>query len=421
MDMRSKGEGSTLYWVIACVLTAGAVLFFRPKESAPPAFSPLPTPAFTNTVSNNSSNEVENLYMRREGAAIFPLVQQTAVAATEEERGQWVGAAVCGECHEDNYRTAVHTSHYKTSSYPTSTNLLGVFDGPDSWMKTANPMVKYRMFREKDRFYQSVLENDVENHRASIDLIVGSGKLAQTFATWVKDDLYELPLTALQPHGRWVNSPGYPDGIALYNRPVNSGCLKCHATGFVAQDSGDYNNRFKSRHIVAGITCERCHGFGRKHVEYHRANPEEEIARHILDPRKLGMSERHALCSQCHGGMSGADADMHKPGVHSNNQLPRLKKSACYIESGGMSCVACHNPHRLERGNDQLFASRCQNCHKVDDCKAVTPEQRTHFAGHCAKCHMKKQTITDISFQTREGKVEVEMVDHFVRIFSEDE
>ena len=34
---------------------------------------------------------------------------------------------------------------------------------------------------------------------------------------------------------------------------------------------------------------------------------------------------------------------------------------------------------------------------------------------------MKKQTITDISFQTREGKVEVEMVDHFIRVFDEEE
>ena len=422
MNARSDGgAGSTLWWVVACVLTIGVLLVVRREGVAPVETPPSSVSATTNAVSASGTNDVEPLYMRQEGAAIFPLVQKHAMAATKEEKDQWVGATVCGECHESNYRSAVHTSHYKTSSFPNATNLLGSFDGPHSWMATANPSVKCRMFREGDRYYQAVHSNGEENYRAAIDLIIGSGKMAQTFGTWMKDDLYELPLTSLQPDGRWVNSPGYPDGVALYNRPINTGCLKCHATGFLAEGDGDFSNRYKSRHVVAGITCERCHGLGGKHVAYHRANPDEKFAKHIIDPRKLTLSESHELCSQCHGGLKGIDSEMHKPGVHSNNQLPRMKKSKCYTASGGMNCVICHNPHRLERGNNRLFAQRCQTCHKVEDCGAVTPERRQHFSENCAECHMKKQTITDISFQTREGKVEVEMVDHFIRVFDEEE
>lgn len=423
--------GDLSAWIVGALAVVAVVYFFRPATDAdsnrpiePKSVQSLPAPAslITNNVPAKAGEAgAEAVELRQEGVALFPIIHATAQAATEAEKAQWMGAKVCGECHSENYESALKTSHYRTSGFASDTNLLGAFDGPDSWMKTSDPSVKYRMFRDEGRHFQSVVQNGVERHRASIDIIVGSGKLAQTYGSWVKDDLFELPLSALRDGGRWVNSPGYPDGFALFDRPLNNGCLVCHATGSLADGEGEFVNRFKSRHIVAGITCEKCHGFGKEHVDYHRAHPDEKFAKHILAPRKLTMVENHALCSQCHGGLTGRDAEIHKPGVHSNNQLPRLQKSKCYTGSGGMSCVACHNPHRFERGNNRLFAQRCQSCHKVEDCGEVTPERRKHFSENCAECHMKKEIITDISFQTREGKVEVEMVDHFIRVFREGE
>ena len=48
--------------------------------------------------------------------------------------------------------------------------------------------------------------------------------------------------------------------------------------------------------------------------------------------------------------------------LHSFDQGDRLQKSRCYRESGSMSCITCHNPHRFERGDDEAFSLRCLGC-----------------------------------------------------------
>lgn len=357
----------------------------------------------------------------------FPLIEQASPPATAAEKSQWTGAKVCGECHEANWQSSQATSHYKTSRFPTREALLGDYDIGENRMTTGDAALYFEMFRHDGTFYQRVIQDGREAHRAAVDLILGSGKMAQTYGTWVKDALFELPVTYYTPASSWVYSPGYIDGRAYFARPINSACLSCHTTGFVPVHASEKNYRYKSHHILPGVTCERCHGKGGDHVAHHRAHPDEKTARFILDPRGLSGKERDSLCSQCHGGTSAEDGGSTALGAHSNNQLQRLEKSLCFTKSDGLSCTDCHNPHRNERGNHQLFARRCQKCHEVDDCTAVTPERRAHFTDHCAECHMPRQPMVDIERRTRTGEVLngfltrsglaiPEIIDHYIRV-----
>jgi hypothetical protein len=390
---------------LAALVILGVLVWFVVTRFAPSAGNP-PT---------QGGQGLARTAVAQLGAVSFPVVEETIEAATPEEKAQWVGAQVCGECHQKNYDGAIHTSHFKTSALVTST-LPGIFEGGGSLMRSGNPNLQYQMSREGGRHFQTALEFGKPVHKASADVVIGSGKLGQTYASWVKDALFQLPVTYFTPIKSWVNSPGYPQQSAHFERPLNSGCLDCHSTGFVPGSELETNNRYKSRQIVMGVTCERCHGKGREHVDFHRANPDVKTARHIIDPRKITVDERNALCSQCHGGVGGKMGPNQKPGVHSNNQLQRLKKSACFSQSDGVSCTDCHNPHRFERDNHKLFAQRCQKCHEVEDCKDLAPEKRDYFADNCSVCHMEPQPMQDIKMFTTQGIVLPEILDHYIRV-----
>jgi Cytochrome c554 and c-prime len=87
--------------------------------------------------------------------------------------------------------------------------------------------------------------------------VIGSGEKGQTYLFWDDDQLFQLPISYWTDLG-WVNSPGYRDGFADFERAIIPRCLECHATYFEAlpQPSNRYNTTGNS----LGIQCEKCHG-----------------------------------------------------------------------------------------------------------------------------------------------------------------
>jgi predicted CXXCH cytochrome family protein len=83
----------------------------------------------------------------------------------------------------------------------------------------------------------------------------------------------------------------------------------------------------------------------------------------------------------------------------------RLRKSACFLKSAGLTCTTCHNPHDVPRGKDAVaqHRERCMGCHEL------LPRD-THpnpASSDCAGCHMPKRRTEDA--------VQVVMTDHFIR------
>ena len=156
-------------------------------------------------------------------------------------------------------------------------------------------------------------------------------------------------------------------------------------------------------------------------------------AQHIVHPGRLPRERLFDVCGQCHGGIGRPIRPAFsfrpgnvltdyvepvepagEPGVHSNDQLQRLRKSRCFLQSPQMSCVTCHDPHQVERGDDALFARRCQQCHEVADC-ALQPQIGSALGNHCTQCHMPRSPLVDIGLKSRGGVVFPEMIDHNIR------
>ena len=252
-------------------------------------------------------------------------------------------------------------------------------------MWTRNRDLWFEMSAREDGFYQTanIYEgHQLREHSERMEIVTGSGKIGQTYPYWKGNRLYQLPVSYWAASGKWINSPGYVDGKAVFNRPVGPRGMECHATYFPA-DNYERNIYGDGGHML-DISCERCHGPGAEHAAYPRQNPDAPDASHINHPGDLTSQRSLEICAQCHSGpgIKRGRPFTYRPGlplndfiepephdaqnrigVHSNNQMARLSLSACFQQSDDLTCASCHNPHQPEREQKALFSARCLDCH----------------------------------------------------------
>lgn len=377
----------------------------------------------------------------------------------------YVGPEACAECHQENFDGFIHTAHAKTSAIATKDSVLGSFRSGENSLETASPNLRFEMIERDGRLLQRMLldvlgpegtdSNTDSTSNASevgetaseadvmaefpFDIVTGSGKVGQTYLYSQGEHLYQLHASYLTSTDKWMNSPGYIDGIADFARPVLINCLECHST-FVRHYETSAN-QFQMQGAVFGVTCERCHGPGQSHVDYHHSHPDAKEPREIVNPANLTVERSMEVCQMCHGGTASErkqppftfrpgedlseyyafppeDGSEINSGVHTNTQLPRLKRSKCFTESGTMTCVDCHNPHRHERGDMRLFSERCLQCHEMPDCgKFETLGER--LSDNCIDCHMLNVEMSDIRLISEGSEFVPRMRDHYIKPWEE--
>ncbi len=401
--------------------------------AAPPPVSPTPQP----------SPPIENPVLVMDpweryvsdqllGKVLLPEPAEASAVGGGIGSAGFVGPQTCAECHPGRYDGFIETSHYQSSQMASTETVMGDFEAPSNQVATRIQRLGYRMDTRPDGLYQTVVVDGRDVHSERMDIVVGSGKIGQSYLYWRNDELFQLPMSYLTTPDSWMNSPGYPDGMADFKRPVVGGCLQCHSTWFEARSADLMNHRFLSDGVVLGVTCERCHGPGEEHVAYHRAQPEARAARHIVHPGRLSNERLTDICRQCHGGLASPtrapfsfrpgesladyiEPPPGRPGIHTNNQMQQLSLSECFQQSADMSCITCHNPHQNERGNDALFSLRCQQCHESAEHPLEPTIGAAALGENCTQCHMPRSPLLETPLRSRDGVVFPEMVDHFIR------
>lgn len=122
-----------------------------------------------------------------------------------------------------------------------------------------------RMEQKGGKFFQTSVQGKepFTTRSEQFAFVTGSGDKGQTYLFWKGDELFELPVSFWSKLG-WVNSPGYRDGVANFDRPVIPRCPECHATYFESMPPPE--NSYSKMRFVVGITCEKCHGPGVEHT-----------------------------------------------------------------------------------------------------------------------------------------------------------
>jgi tetratricopeptide (TPR) repeat protein len=254
--------------------------------------------------------------------------------------------------------------------------------------------------------------------------VIGSGNHARTYFHLTEArELIELPLTWYAQENRWYLSPGFDrSGPPDFTRRADDTCLFCH-NGYPLRNG----------ELARGIDCRRCHGEGTEHAELASggARP-EQLRAAIVNPARLPGSLQMDVCAQCHLETTSVelpqmlrrferDVFSFRPGealgsymVHFDsvpgkdrfeivNQVYRLRQSACFLKSAGrLTCLTCHNPHSVPRGEAALVwhRAKCLLCHPTVN----APGHSALATSDCAGCHMPKRRTEDA--------VHVIMTDH---------
>lgn len=350
--------------------------------------------------------------------------------------GAPLAAESCRPCHAAIVDTWAATAHARTSALADSQTIKGDFAEGHNVLQTGAPNISFRMERREDGFYQTALDNAAMRTRTErFDLVIGSGKIGQTYLYWRDGLLFELPVSWLSGARRWINSPGYVDGIVDFERVVVPRCLECHATRFTIDTSlGATRARYGTDYML-GVSCSTCHGNGREHVAWHTANPGDTLAREIINPGRLSRERQLDNCGLCHGGSRNpkrpagtyrvgeplddwfhpaADRDDPRPDVH-GNQVELMRRTACFRASPEMTCASCHDPHVMER-DPAALAERCLACHEA----AAHPDAAglgSRLQAECIDCHMPTVPTSALWVNTPTGRWSPDYRSHAIGIY----
>ena len=381
---------------------------------------------------------------------VFAQSSDTGAAANGQERSQYVGDAACVQCHAKESQSYLHTAHHLTSQLATSETVLGSFAKDRNVLTISDhpagsddPHLYFTMESRDDGLYETAtaeVESKKLSHTEKMDIVIGSGKRGQTYLFWLGNQLFELPVSYWTQGHQWINSPGYKDGTANFQRRADARCIECHATFIQALSSDPQTNLYDRSSFVPGISCEVCHGPGRSHVAQEQsADPRHLPATQaILNPAKLDRDRQVDQCALCHNGTARAElvgAFMYIPGkpldqyfapppanasdhpdVH-GNQVGLLEKSRCFLSSPAMSCSTCHNVHAPERTAAD-YSPRCLACHRWQSC-GEAKRIGASIVRDCVDCHMPLQQTNAIVSETAGRLLRTSMRTHWIKVYPE--
>jgi tetratricopeptide (TPR) repeat protein len=253
-----------------------------------------------------------------------------------------------------------------------------------------------------------------ERHR--IDLVYGSkGNADEVYFTWSGNQLFELPFAWLRPFQRWGKQI-YSDVGDRVLRTTTPRCLECHTTYF--EHVPGTENEYNRDSVLMGVSCERCHGPGREHVERHRAQPGLKKGIAIVHPGQLPRERQVDLCAQCHSSAlhhraelfsyhPGDDLNEHFRSLtidgiendHVADQTKYMRRSKCFQKSDSLTCNTCHDPHRPT--DSKKVADACLKCHQPAACRAHE-NLPMEVRGQCVDCHMPRYNRVAVRFRTTE-------------------
>jgi hypothetical protein len=368
----------------------------------------------------------------------WTLIQLPSLTSAQNEkpasRNSYAGDEACRTCHRNKVETFHRTAHYLTSRTADKDSIAGKFTSDANILKTSNPNLFFRMDAKEKFFFQTAVQGEppyTTSRTERFDLVIGSGGKGQTYLFWKGDQLFQLPVSYWTELGQWVNSPGYRDGVANFNRPIIPRCLECHANYFEPVPPPE--NRYRKIGFGLGITCEKCHGPGRDHGQRH-SSKSAPASGDIVNPARLSRERQIDMCAWCHAGhgeplappfsyLPGEPLDKYVELPHPDpdaqidvhgSQVELLKKSRCF-QSSAMTCLTCHDVH-IPQHELAAFSQRCMSCHKVESC-GIYPRLGHQIAGNCIDCHMPKQPTNLIVFDWGGRKARPEVRNHWIKVY----
>jgi len=350
---------------------------------------------------------------------------------------QYVGMETCRSCHAEVYNTYIQTGMGQSFDHATKQKSAADFTHAPIYDKDLD--FYYKPYWQSDSLYikeYRITDGDTSHLLVQkIDYIVGSGQHTNSHIFSKNGYLYQAPVTFYTQKKQWDLAPGFEKGSSSrFTRLIESECMNCHNgyPDFVKTSQNKYVS------LKTGIDCERCHGPGALHVKEKMAGNIVDTSKGpdytIVTPRRLSTELQNNICQRCHlQGIAvlndGKTFFDFRPGMHLSevmnvfmpqyeggedkmimaSHVERMKKSDCYVSSGKMSCITCHNPHVSVKFTPKTqYINACNNCHGAGKQQCTEKETvRNAKNNDCITCHMPRNGSIDIPH--------VAVTDHYIR------
>ncbi|MCC9654798.1 multiheme c-type cytochrome [Rhodopirellula halodulae] len=352
----------------------------------------------------------------RWGIPVFVLLGMALRTDAQDTAAQFVGKAVCAECHQVNHRLHAMSGHASTFSMATEPSVARLFDGKTVDAGTEHGLLTYQVSDDGLRVdrYATAIESTTKQPNNAIDgdpkeqavfpYALGSGRNAITLLSLMNDQdgsfaiehrvswypKREPNATHNKQDGYFGLTPGHDgdepsDWLDCFGQKIRGqkldSCIECHSTtGQV--DHGQLVD------LIPNVNCERCHGPGSEHVQQARRSDSPP-------PFSVGQTDwdfeaELQLCGSCHRLPRHLSP---KELRDYSSELLRLQpvgllRSECYLQSDGkLMCSTCHNPHMdaKQKTKDQYDAD-CRACHQPAKEDHVVCSISTDSG--CVDCHM---------------------------------
>jgi tetratricopeptide (TPR) repeat protein len=264
----------------------------------------------------------------------------------ERTRRGYVGAAVCGDCHQAEFESWQGSHHQLAMTEASADTVLGDFD--DAEIEVHG--VKSRFFKRDGEFFVHTDGPGGELRDFPIRYTFGWYPLQQYLIEFPGGRLQALGLAwdsrpREQGGQRWFHL--YPDPDAdppmdhrnllhwtAADQTWNYQCADCHSTDLQKRYDAEQDT-YDTRYAEINVACEACHGPGGRHVEWaklEKAGQSEATA--AIDAAGRGLL---VDLKDRDGGVWRIDPDSGKP----ERSIPRSPEGGPYAQTE--TCARCHS------------------------------------------------------------------------------
>lgn len=326
------------------------------------------------------------------------------VQTASTTKNEFLGNAVCGECHADEFKLHKVSRHNHTLR-PFTKQEIGDQAPPTGSI----PKTSYQMINIGDRFAFGAANGDVK----MLDLVFGSGKSGMAFIAVVQNTAMAEARISYFPSGKqWYITPGQeklsPETLGNVSQGTSARqCVGCH-TITVPEHSLLPERKFM------GVGCEACHGAGGQHVAAMRQGKIETP--YMTKFQKQDGKAIAEMCGRCHRTTKDVTSKNLSLDHTDLFQAYGLEQSRCYKESENkLSCVSCHNPHTSVATDEKAYNQVCLQCHAPASLPVTTRllQKRpcpVNATENCTSCHMPKRSEPVFPGSPRK------VADHYIRV-----
>jgi Cytochrome c554 and c-prime len=330
--------------------------------------------------------------------------------SAQTERRDYVGAAACASCHSTRVTTQQTTRMARTLAPASRSEVLA-----------HHPRLAFRTgsFEYAITARGSEHEYSVTSGGATVSALLlwafGLGKVGQSYLFERNGVLHESRASYYESTdaldftpNRALTSPRDLDEAMSRPLPPDEvrRCFGCHSTASSTTAGLDLDR------LIPGVTCEACHGPGRRHVEaMERGGNASDAARTVFDPRRLDPADSIDFCGACHATFWDVTLAGERGLAALRSQPFRLQSSKCWRSGDArLACVRCHDPHQPLVRDAAAYDGRCLDCHvsRGGAADASHPGRACPAAeSACVSCHMPKYPVPEMHF---------EFTDHLIRV-----